>query len=422
MSFDGKEKQWKCGKGGAVNFHKVSSIVRDIGEPCLHQSPIKGVDPSIRPEVWEFLLGCYSLSNTAEYRSQLRAARRERYMDLIKQCQLMHLSIGTGPLAYVVGSKVMDMRMSFKDDGIREDEDQSRHNSEAHDNKVVNNNCVLDSNCTQISHTCRRESSGDSNDLVSVTASKEGAYDYSGLVPSFGSYNCKSSAELEADGLQYVIESYLDFRPFPVTDLFEKSDKNEKEHRLHNDRHSTQRKLKFGDEYMHSFQIDSNADLVVESNGTLSKEDTPPPHSESERIYPDVDESLLLPNNLEFESEMLKMLRISDTPEIPTNNTITTRGGAASGDRVFEWLWTLHQIVRRDNHLEFYEDTKNLARMSDILAVYAWVDPAILPRLCLSDLLSPFVVLFEDNADAFWCFEMLLRECVKTFRWKDLLV
>lgn len=43
MSFDGDEKQWKCGKGGAVNFQKVSSIVRDIGEPCLHQSPIKVV-------------------------------------------------------------------------------------------------------------------------------------------------------------------------------------------------------------------------------------------------------------------------------------------------------------------------------------------------------------------------------------------
>lgn len=35
-----------------------------------------GIDPSIRPEVWEFLLGCYALSSTAEYRTRLRAARR----------------------------------------------------------------------------------------------------------------------------------------------------------------------------------------------------------------------------------------------------------------------------------------------------------------------------------------------------------
>ena len=32
--------------------------------------------------------------------------------------------------------------------------------------------------------------------------------------------------------------------------------------------------------------------------------------------------------------------------------------------------------MRTDNHLEFYRDAKNMARMSDILAVYAWVDPA----------------------------------------------
>lgn len=36
-------KQWICGKVGTVNLHRVSSIVRDIGEPCLHQSHIKVV-------------------------------------------------------------------------------------------------------------------------------------------------------------------------------------------------------------------------------------------------------------------------------------------------------------------------------------------------------------------------------------------
>uniref|UniRef100_A0A8R7UYB2 Rab-GAP TBC domain-containing protein n=1 Tax=Triticum urartu TaxID=4572 RepID=A0A8R7UYB2_TRIUA len=30
----------------------------------------------------------------------------------------------------------------------------------------------------------------------------------------------------------------------------------------------------------------------------------------------------------------------------------------------------------------------------------------------MSDLVSPFVVLYEDDADAFWCFEMLLRRMV----------
>ncbi|CAI9777054.1 unnamed protein product [Fraxinus pennsylvanica] len=407
-----KPEKWQATfdiEGKMMGFQKVLKLII-----------LGGVDPSIRPEVWEFLLGCYALSSTTEYRRQLRTARRERYMDLIKQCQSMHSSIGTGSLAYVVGSKVMDMRTSFKDDGIREDEDQSRHISEASADKVDNINCVLDCNYTEKSHTCRRESSGDSNDIVSVRASEQGAYDYSGLVPSSGSYNFTSPAELEAEGPQYVTESYLDFPPLPVTNLFEKSDKNKKEPRLCDDRHSTRRKLKFGDEHMYTFQIDSNADLVVESNDTPSNEDSLPPNSESEKIHRDVHGSLSPSNNLEFESEMLKRLRISDSPEIPAKNAITSRGGVASGDRVSEWLWTLHQIVvdvvRTDNHLEFYEDTKNLARMSDILAVYAWVDPATGYCQGMSDLLSPFVVLFEDNADAFWCFEMLLRRMRENFQ------
>lgn len=35
----------------------------------------------------------------------------------------------------------------------------------------------------------------------------------------------------------------------------------------------------------------------------------------------------------------------------------------------------------------------------------------------MSDLLSPFVVLFEDDADAFWCFEMLLRRMVNRLKY-----
>ncbi|XP_037455157.1 uncharacterized protein LOC119325527 [Triticum dicoccoides] len=33
----------------------------------------------------------------------------------------------------------------------------------------------------------------------------------------------------------------------------------------------------------------------------------------------------------------------------------------------------------------------------------------------MSDLVSPFVVLYEDDVDAFWCFEMLLRRMRENF-------
>ncbi|KAL7145531.1 hypothetical protein ABFS83_07G090500 [Erythranthe nasuta] len=450
MSFDGDVKQWKCVKGSQVNFQRVSSIVRDIGEPCLHQSPIKvvfainkmlkpdkwqatfdsdgklfgfrkvlkmiilgGVDPSIRSEVWEFLLGCYSLSSTAEYRSQLRTARRVRYRDLEKQCQMMHSSVGTGSLAYVVGSKVMDMRMSSKEDEGKETEVQSERNSEATSTAKINDDNVLNSKCTDKLNARRKESSSDSGDFVCVRRSTMGgAYDSSGLLPSPDPCDDISPTGHGPDESDFAAESYLDFPALPVLDLFEENTRDRKVLRLHEDKCSTRRKLRYEDEHMHSFQINNNADLVVESNSLPSNDVSLHCNSKSEITHPDIHE---------YEpEEMIDSLRVSDAPVIPPKYATKPQGASGSDDKVSEWLWTLHRIVvdvvRTDSHLEFYEDTKNLARMSDILAVYAWVDPATGYCQGMSDLLSPFVVLFEDNADAFWCFEMLLRRMRENFK------
>lgn len=39
----GGQEQWDCGKSGTLNFQRVGSIVRDIGDPCLSHSHIKVV-------------------------------------------------------------------------------------------------------------------------------------------------------------------------------------------------------------------------------------------------------------------------------------------------------------------------------------------------------------------------------------------
>ncbi|KAK1430487.1 hypothetical protein QVD17_13257 [Tagetes erecta] len=418
MSFDGDQKLWTCGKSGTVNLHRVGSIVRDIGEPCLHQSPIKaitinkllkpekwqttfdsdgkvfgfqkalklimvgGVDPSIRPEVWEFLLGCYTLSSTADYRTQLRAARRERYRDLIKQCQSMHSSIGTGSLAHVAGNKVMDTRTMAKEDEKRKSEVNQGQNAD-----VVSNRLESFSSCTD-----------------------RASYD-----DSCTSYNDKySKARSEGDASECRNSSYYDFPPLPLTNLFENngiSDKNER--KSNRERHTTRRKLRFEDDHVYDFQISNNADLVMDVSTLNSSTCTDNSRIEIPRS-----------SNLEYEIENVEMQRKKDAAEIlvgdPVQVTAHGRTRSQGQDRVSEWLWTLHQIVvdvvRTDSHLEFYEDTQNLARMSDILAVYAWVDPATGYCQGMSDLLSPFIVLFEDNADAFWCFEMFLRRMRENFQ------
>lgn len=41
MSDDGEDTGWMCGRAGMVNLHRVSSIVREIGEPCRYHSSAK---------------------------------------------------------------------------------------------------------------------------------------------------------------------------------------------------------------------------------------------------------------------------------------------------------------------------------------------------------------------------------------------
>ncbi|KAG6755418.1 hypothetical protein POTOM_041240 [Populus tomentosa] len=81
--------------------------------------------------------------------------------------------------------------------------------------------------------------------------------------------------------------------------------------------------------------------------------------------------------------------------------------------KVIQWMLTLHQIGldvhRTDRTLVFYEKQKNLSKLWDILAVYAWIDTDVGYCQGMSDLCSPMIMLLDDEADAFWCFERLMR-------------
>ncbi|KOM49964.1 hypothetical protein LR48_Vigan08g079100 [Vigna angularis] len=81
--------------------------------------------------------------------------------------------------------------------------------------------------------------------------------------------------------------------------------------------------------------------------------------------------------------------------------------------RIIQWMLTLHQIgldvVRTDRTLVFYEKKENLSKLWDILSVYAKIDSDVGYGQGMSDLCSPMIILLNDEADAFWCFERLMR-------------
>ncbi|OIV99169.1 hypothetical protein TanjilG_19665 [Lupinus angustifolius] len=113
------------------------------------------------------------------------------------------------------------------------------------------------------------------------------------------------------------------------------------------------------------------------------------------------------------------------------NNAGGTMGPSSTGanvekvtdKKVIQWMLTLHQIgldvIRTDRTMVFYEKKENLSKLWDILAVYARVDTDVGYGQGMSDLCSPMIILLNDEADAFWCFERLMRRLRGNFRCTD---
>ncbi|RWV90110.1 hypothetical protein GW17_00047711 [Ensete ventricosum] len=101
--------------------------------------------------------------------------------------------------------------------------------------------------------------------------------------------------------------------------------------------------------------------------------------------------------------------------QLPDNKT----DNVTQDKEVIQWKLTLHQIgldvVRTDRALQYYETPENQARLWDILAVYSWIDKEIGYCQGMSDLCSPIIIVIENEADAFWCFEHLMRRVVCIF-------
>lgn len=99
-----------------------------------------------------------------------------------------------------------------------------------------------------------------------------------------------------------------------------------------------------------------------------------------------------------------------------SNNNEPLREAVPQGpqdEKVIQWKLTLHQIgldvKRTDRTLVYFEKQENLSKLWDILAVYSWFDKDVGYCQGMSDLCSPMIILLEDEADAFWCFEHLMR-------------
>ncbi|XP_028122274.1 TBC1 domain family member 15-like isoform X3 [Camellia sinensis] len=110
----------------------------------------------------------------------------------------------------------------------------------------------------------------------------------------------------------------------------------------------------------------------------------------------------------------------STNSDLGDDSEAMSTNDAGLDKKVTQWKLGLHQIgldvIRTDRALIFYESEANQTKLWNVLAIYAWVDNSIGYVQGMNDICSPMVILMENEADAFWCFERAMRRLRENFR------
>lgn len=226
----------------------------------------------------------------------------------------MDPSVGTGNLAYAIGSKVMDARTFLKDNDMGENEMAANHAKKGSYSYVEKNDTD-----THLKHT--------------VSHSDSATCDPSCDSPFADACNCFSDSGMEVDESSFSSEHFLDFPPLPVTNLFQKDSPEEKCCQVHR---------------RQSFSEHTPNDLLSTSqskSGAFCSADTSHnSNSQMETFDSSTEGRIQGQKKRDFKNDVNR-LRTSDVlPEEVIMSTSISNGLNSSINRASEWRWTLHRI------------------------------------------------------------------------------
>lgn len=240
---------------------------------------------------------------------------RERYADLIKECQTMDPSVGTGTLAYAIGSKIMDTRTFLKDNDLEETEMAANHAKKGSYSHV-------DKNDTD-THFNRTASRSDSS-----------IHDPSYDSPFSDACNCFSESVMDVDESSFSSEHFFDFPPLPVTNLFQKDSPEEKCCQMHRCRSFSEHKP---NDSLCTSQSKSNTFFSADTSSHNS-------NSQTETSNSNIEGQIQGQKKRDLKSDVINRLRTSDVSEEVIMSTPIPYGLNSRIDRASEWRWTLHRI------------------------------------------------------------------------------
>ncbi|XP_006283370.2 small G protein signaling modulator 1 [Capsella rubella] len=151
-------------------FFTEDGRLSDGGVKFLKKVRSGGVHPSIRPEVWPFLLGVFDLNSTKEERDSIRQLKQTEYENLRRQCREIHErnENGCDPKQTAQNSNTEDSLVLDPHD-IEEVDSSTRSESEKLNSKSI----MQDENCEKSDVTIEDAAANESEQLNSESTMQD---------------------------------------------------------------------------------------------------------------------------------------------------------------------------------------------------------------------------------------------------------
>eukprot|EP00850_Spirogloea_muscicola_P017221 SM000146S00941 [mRNA] locus=s146:54795:57263:- [translate_table: standard] len=348
----------------------------------------QGVDPHIRAEVWPFLLGLYELDSTASQRALQHLERREVYEGLRKKCQELRRQAAAREAAAEAEQDSLHARGAAGEAANHPTEEETEAEQEL---EAVNG--------------VAREA-----DNTSLAAGDMSAGRVNGLVESLQGVQLVHDKEGPDDSGRVVEEEEEE-------DEQQEGGGEEEEEVEEEDEASTS-----GETIALLHERNENgavADLDRVSSGTGASARKANAGQQGNSSAPGTRHGggkfgIELNGQKEEDFEVWQRIMRLDAvrmnaawvPYAPSQATVSEEDASVLADYVG---------LTDDTHLE-PSRRHHAARLVAILEAYALVDPDIGYCQGMSDLLSPFVALINDDAEAFFCFRTFMERARQNFR------
>ncbi|XP_066372485.1 rab GTPase-activating protein 22-like [Miscanthus floridulus] len=329
--------------------------LQDGGVKLLKKVRSGGIEPSIRAQVWPFLLGVYSLDSSEAQRDVVKAQNRKGYLLLRKHC---------------LRKSAYSMEESKQSTKTAEVNHKGRNSSEKGDES----DCVSPVKSEEVPESPSMEEAITEEGNPCLSAEQEVQDDTSETKPEQMKENQSSSSSSDEEGSEKSEVAHVEASHKNLASVCESSFEDEQE--------SIPRYLNTG----------GNMDDVL-----LSKAARP---VKSARAIED----------FETWQRIIRLDAVRANDEwvsySPSQASVSKERAIESAKAVF---------LKDYDHLEPYR-IHHASRLVAILEAYAIYDQEIGYCQGMSDLLAPLLAVLEEDDEAFWCFAGFMRKARHNFR------